>query len=334
MSRAHTSGSLTKLPASCLFWGSVGIYLLAPVLCPAWLALLLALAAFEPIMYASHEALHIETNESPTSDLYAPRTVSTIGMALQLQNIELMKHAHTFHHRMGRYDAGWAPDITATTPTTIQRIRYYAGLTLLPAIAWQAASLIRPFLSLKSQGHLTAIGYRSSVNLRYLAGTAISIGYGTLFVLAQGWVAALLFWASMAFLWSIQQNIAHYGLIGVDAVTDRLCANTYILPRPFSWITYGSTSHFLHHADISVPATSLYSEALLRATEDRLNIRVIRKYGLRPYLADVFAQFRGPVEVDNLSLAWLESMGRPHSTVGRPQYRRGRAYERTAPGSR
>jgi fatty acid desaturase len=288
---------------------------------------LLALAAFEPIMYATHEALHLEANAAEQPDLAAPRVVGLVGMALQLQNLDVMRFAHLFHHRMGRYGAGWAPDITPMRPTIKERARYYVGLAILPAIAWQAACLVRLLLPLSLQPHLTNIGYREKVSAKYLGGMVLTVAFATYFTVVGGAKAFIIYWLAMSCLWCLQQNIAHYGLKGFDPVTDRLCAHTYYLPRPWSWITYGSTAHFLHHADMTIPADRLYDAEELTRVENRLGLTVVAQHGLWPYIRDVLRQWRGPVPVDELSSAWAAQVIRPApARHGAFAYRRGRTY--------
>lgn len=322
----HAGQPPGKVLGTAIFWVATGL-LLGSFLLPWWVGIFVALVAVEPIIYATHEALHVEANRDEDPDLYAPRVIAVLGMAFQLQNIEILRLAHLFHHRMGRYGDGWAPDITLARPSVKERIRYYAGLTLVPAVAWQVACIVRPFLSLALQPYLIKIGYKDRVNGRYLLAMSLSVLFPAYCIATAGIVQFSVFWLGMSVLWCLQQNIAHYSLRGVDPVTDRVCAHTYYLPRPFSWITYGSTSHFLHHADVSLRATKLYSEYELNRTESRLGVTVIPKYGIWPYLSDIFKQFRGPVPVSDLTLVWAAEIRRPESNwTAEYGYRRGRVY--------
>ncbi|WP_433020548.1 fatty acid desaturase [Kribbella sp. CA-294648] len=295
---------------------------------PAPWNVVLALVAIEPIIYGTHEALHTENNSQEDDSIAAPRLVASVGMSLQLLNIEILKFAHLYHHRLGRYGDGWAPDITPSTPTAKQRVRYYASLVLLPALCWQIASLLRPFLPLRRQPYLREIGYTARVNLRYVVCACMSIAFVGSFIALSGWRAFVVYWLLFCLLWSVQQNIAHYGLKGVDPVTDRLCAHTYYLQWPFSWITYGSTAHFLHHADQTVPAYRLYEHAELQRVEEKYSIAVIPKFGVGHYLADILRQFKGPVPVDKLTLDWVSQLRRPskEEEIAKFEYRRGRVW--------
>ncbi|MGH1552472.1 fatty acid desaturase [Streptomyces sp. L7] len=315
-----------KLLGTAIFWFAVAVLIASP-LTPQWLGVILALCAIEPVIYATHEALHIESNGTEKPDLYAPRVIATVGMAFQLQNIEILRLAHLFHHRMGRYGNGWAPDVSLGAPTPSQKLRYYAGLVFLPAFCWQVAGIVRPFLPLKRQPYLTQIGYHGRVTPRFILAMALTIAYPAYYVAAAGPLAFLRFWIGLCFLWCIQQNIAHYGLTGIDASTDRVCAHTYYLPRPFSWVTYGSTAHFLHHANMGLSASELYSEEELKRVEDRLQLTIRPKCGITPYIADIVRQFHGPVPVANLTLDWVVILDRPASEhVSTYAYRRGRSY--------
>lgn len=316
---------------TAIFWFSVCILLASPFLPGPW-NVFLALLVIEPIIYGTHEALHAEAHKQKSSSIRWPSITAAVGMCLQLQNIEIMRHAHLFHHRMGRYGDGWAPDITPDRPTPFQRIHYYFALVLLPAITWQIACIIRPFLPLKKQPYLRNIGYSERVTLRFLASWIGTVLFAAYFIQIAGVLSFSLFWLGLCFLWSVQQNIAHYGLKGVDPATDRVCAHTYYLQRPFSWITYGSTSHFLHHADVTLPASSLYEVGQLRKQESHYNITIVPKYGIIRYMVDIARQFKGPVPVHDLTLDWVESIS-PRQGVHIQkdfEYRKGRVYSREA----
>ncbi|GAA4536485.1 fatty acid desaturase [Amycolatopsis samaneae] len=329
MKKVNVGSPPGKTLGTAMFWGAACALMAAPLL-PWWICLMLALCAFEVVIYATHEALHIETNGDSSPGLYAPRVIATVGMSFQLQNIEILRLAHLFHHRMGRYGDGWAPDVSIGKATFAQRARYYASLTFLPAVAWQVACLIRPVLPLSAQPYLTHIGYKMRVSLRFMLAWCLVVSYVVYFTYFGGVWTFLAYWVCLCFMWSIQQNIAHYGLTGVDPVTDRVCAHTYYLPRPFSWITYGSTAHFLHHANMQIGAIDLYSTDELKKVEDHLGLTVVPKYGLWPYLGDILRQFRGPVEVSKLTLDWVSRVDRQskESVVGVYDYRRGRTYVR------
>ncbi|TDU06614.1 hypothetical protein EDD99_5177 [Streptomyces sp. 846.5] len=156
---------------------------------------------------------------------------------------------------------------------------------------------------------------------------ALTIAYPIYYIAMAGLPVFIGFWFGLCFLWCIQQNIAHYGLTGIDPSTDRVCAHTYYLPKPFSWITYGSTAHFLHHADMSLRASDLYSPEKLGRVEERLRLTIRPKYGITPYVVDIVKQFRGPVAVSDLTLDWVAELDRPESDyVAAYDYRRGRTY--------
>jgi hypothetical protein len=60
-----------------------------------------------------------------------------------------------------------------------------------------------------------------------------------------------------------------------------------------------------------------------------MKLKVVPKYGLKPYLLDIFRQFRGPVPVSNLTLDWVENLERnPKEYVAEYDYRRGRTYSK------
>lgn len=333
-----TDLSKARVRGTLIFSLGVAGLVVAPQL-PGYWPVLLALASIEPIIYGTHEALHAEDGTVEEPGVYFPKHLATVGMSLQFMNIEILRVAHLFHHRTGRYGDGWAPDVTPGPPTALQKIHYYAGLVFLPAFMWQGACWIRPLFPLSRQPHLTGIGYRGHAGFRYLIGQLLVVAYIAYFISSSSLIVFILYWLGFGVLWSLQQNIAHYGLRGFDSATDRVCARTYLLPAPARWITFGSTSHFLHHVDQTLGSEQLNDpEALIRA-ESHFGIVVVRKVGLAPYIRDILRQFKGPMPAKDLTLEWIESSHTPEPVLKRSveaersfRYRHGRG-ARTSAGS-
>jgi fatty acid desaturase len=129
-----------------------------------------------------------------------------------------------------------------------------------------------------------------------------------LFVFDGGVVKFVIFEVAFCFMWSIFQNVAHYGLCGIDPATDRLCARTYILEKPFRVLTFGSFSHFAHHADMQIPGAYLHKIEVLSTLENELGIELEVKRGIWELAADLVRQFKGPLTEAELTSSWIKKL--------------------------
>jgi fatty acid desaturase len=291
----------------CIFWAScvcvLGLFLVPTPWC--WLCLL----AIVPLIHGAHEVLHNSllprTGRLARGRRLHQRTAEAVGFALQGMNIELLRPAHLHHHRFGRHDEGYAPDVGAAKRPLYGTIRYYIALVGLPAAAWQAAGFARLLAPPRLLPFRVPIEFKATLTRRYVGDQVAVAGFFAYAVLAGGVGRLLLYEFTLCFIWSVQQNVAHYGLRGIDRDTDRVCSRTYLLPWPFSWVTFGSTSHFLHHADMGVPGRLLYERSALERAERELLVIVERQRGLRAYLLDLVRQFKGPVDEPELSTSWM-----------------------------
>jgi len=336
MMKLNTTGSVPPLAGIAIFWASCVGFLAAFWLPMPW-SWILGVVAIEPILYGSHEALHghFVPRHSRLGGRKHQEIAAVVGTALQGMNLYLLRPAHLHHHRYGRYDDGYAPDVAPTKPTLLNRLHYYVYLIGLPGLLWQGAGFARLLRRPENLPFLAKINFRERLDRRYFVAQGCVIATLAYLIAVGGFAAFAAFEVTFCLLWSVQQNIAHYGLRGVDPETDRVCARSYYLPWPLNWITYGSTAHFLHHADTSVPAWELYDEAPLRRAEDRLGISVVTQYGVWPFLRDAFKQFKGPIRVHDLETTWMQASDRPSREVSQSDgysYRRGRRWSRSAAG--
>lgn len=305
-----------------LFWFSC-----AAVLAGFWAPYpmdVVLLAFIIPVFYGAHEALH-DTLIPQTGTLSRNRRIHNdlaliFGFALQGMNFRLLRPGHIHHHAFGRYDEGYAPDVTPHKPRAQDYLRYYVSLFGLPALAWQMAGFATLVLPPHKLPFLVNIRFgqeRSKLPhaVPQLAAAAF-VYYG---IWMGGWSRFLIFELLFIFIWSMLQNVAHYGLRGFDPQTDRVCARTYFLERPFHFITYGSTAHLAHHVDMHIPGAYLRRPEAVSRVEELIGCRIEIKYGVMAFLADVIRQIKGPLCQDDLNTSWIKTGGvRQPSPVRQP----------------
>lgn len=317
---ADNQGRWSLRNASIVYWVCV---VLAPLtfLLPISVFWALAIVAIEIVIYGSHEALHATVNRRPIYGM--GELAAVLGFAVQGMNFYLLRPAHMRHHQLGRYDQGYAPDVLIGVPKLWQRIHYYAVLIGVAGVAYQLAGLgaIRGRWDKRFRSAKVTYAKWGAAQLAVIVFFLISFELG-------GPMKVLIFETVFVFLWSLQQNVSHYGIQGIDAVTDRVCAYTYYLPWPLNMLTFGSTSHLLHHARPDLDGSRLYDRLELEAVERKLGIEVAEKTGLRPFIFDLLRQFRGPVRESDLSVDWIEDVQRARTSkaIGSFGYRQGRVY--------
>ncbi len=266
-----------------------------------------------PVFYGAHEALH-DTLVPRTGFMARTRSVhnelaALVGFAIQGMNVNLLRPAHLHHHAFGRYDEGYSPDVVPDRPTLADRVRYYVSLCGLPAIAWQFAGyavLIAPPSRLP---FLVNIRFPQPLLTRRYCIHQLAVILFTVFAIAMGgWLKWLVFQGIFCLAWSLLQNVSHYRLRGNDPITDRVCARTYILERPFRLLTFGSTSHLAHHVDPDTPGLLLHTSQVLAQTERRLGVGVRITRGVFRFGLDVLRQFQGPVPARELETSWAVNL--------------------------
>lgn len=309
-----------------LFWGLVASVLLGFAL-PGPLGYVLLTAAI-PVIYASHEALH-ETLIPRQGPLSRGRTVHnelalTIGFTVQLMNFRLLRPAHLRHHVHGRADQGYAPDVVVGKPSLRQICHYYVTLLGFPAFAWQLTGFVAMLIPRRLIPFENYIKFEveKAKTPFWLVQAAVALFAG--YAIAVGGLGKFLIYnVAFCVCWSMLQNVSHYGLVGIDSETDRVCARSYQLPWPFSWLTFGSTFHLAHHVDMKIPGLRLYDERTQRHIEEKLGLCFEVRRGIWPFLRDVFRQFLGPVETGSLSTAWILESNRLAEGSPRFAYRKG-----------
>lgn len=292
-----------------IFWGSIilvslGFYLKSP-----WSYTLFVFIL--PIMFGTHEAIH--ENFLPNSNQNTFKRIHNdiillVGGSFQIMNFKLLRQAHLKHHALGRYGDGYSPDITTRPPKFIDFMIYYFYLTFIPAFLYQLASFVLVFVparylpfdfKLELHKDKSQIPY-FVVQVACLFFLFLSITYG-------GIQKFFIYETFLVFVWSVLQNSAHYGLKGVNSKTDRVCAHTYILEKPFKALTFGTTSHLAHHVEMDIPCLDLYDRKSLEAIEQKLDVKISIKYGILSFIKDIISQFKGPIHIDNLHTGWIES---------------------------
>ena len=287
------------------------ICLIAGFMIPPIIGIPLTLFAFIPVFYGSHEALHFSLfawrDVNPRVGVIINEIACAIGFALQGMNFRLLRPAHIAHHALGRYEEGYAPDVAGEAPAFTDYVRYYITLLGLPAFQWQAAG----FLSLAMPPSRLPISRKIPIAKDHsFIPTAVAqllvIGFWVYAIAIAGPGRATVYLIAMSILWSLLQNVAHYGLKGFDPATDRVCAHTYILQTPFRYITFGSLSHLAHHVDMHIPGLLLQREDVAQAIEQRLAIKIKPKHGIIAFIIDILRQFRGPLPESALHCSWIQ----------------------------
>ena len=275
-----------------------------------------------PVIHGGHDVLHGmgRADASRWASIHQSM-LRLAASASQGMNLELLYGAHIHHHRYGRHDEGYAPDAGSPGWWSAATARYYISLVGLPALQWQVAGFARVLAPSRTCRLLQRFDAARSISGQFVLNqAAIVVWWGTALAIA-GWQRLLVMELALCFVWSVQQNVAHYGIKGIDETTDRLCSRSYYLPWPLNWLTFGSTAHFLHHADMRVPPSQLYDDELLSRAEGELEVLVKREYGLWPYLRDLLRQFKGPVRDCELVTDWLVGCDRVQQEAASAQFR-------------
>ena len=266
-----------------------------------------------PVYHGTHEALHdtLIPQIGITSKWRSAHNslALLVGFGLQGMNFRLLRPSHLVHHAHGRYDEGYAPEIISEKISLKTRFQYYSTLIGLPALANQLAGFVilvfpRPHAIFKQ--HIPFDQEPSKIPFAVVQAFVASVLF--IFVFEGGVVKFVVFEIAFCFMWSVFQNVAHYGLCGIDPATDRLCARTYVLEKPFRVLTFGSFSHFAHHVDMQIPGAHLHKREVLNTLENELGIELEIKRGICALVADLFRQFKGPLTETELSSSWIKSV--------------------------
>lgn len=303
--------------AVTVFWTCAALFSLAWFVDNPWSYLLLLFIL--PVFYGTHEVVH-DTLLPRLGPLSRGRKLHNeiaglVGFALQGMNYQASRPSHFTHHTYGRFDEGYAPDITIERITVWNRVEYFLTLLGVPTLANQVGCLALLFAPSQRAGYVFDLKLSRSrhlfpywlVQIVVIASVAGMIYFG-------GWTKFLIFETFFCIAWSALQNVSHYGLKGVDPFTDRVCARTYILPLWARVLTYGSTSHLAHHVFMDIPGAYLHETVVLNEVERRVGAQIQIKHGLIPFIGDVLRQFRGPLREEQLSTNWMLT-STPQDTV-------------------
>lgn len=303
---------------------------------PSNWGVILSILSFVPVMFGAHEALHdtlLPPMHSQKIRSFLNEVFLVLGFAAQLMNFRLLRPAHKYHHVHGRYDDGYAPDILGRHPNIGNYLRYYLTLCGRPAIFWQLACSATLIIPLRRVPFAHTIDFQSEKSpTPYWVAQFVVFAFAVAAIWAGGWFKFFLYWAAACFIWSLLQNVSHYGLKGFDPTTDRVCARTYCLQEPFHSLTFGSTCHLAHHVFDDIPGLQLGTGHVIDQVQKRLNVTIEVKRGIIDFLKDVIAQFNGPMMEDQLTTEWARPNGdRPmHGQLspGGFKLREGRTWKR------
>lgn len=264
-----------------------------------------------PVMFGTHEAIHeniIPNREGNILKKIHNDIALLIGCSVQIMNFKLLRQAHLKHHALGRYGEGYSPDIIPGKRRVIDYLIYYSYLTFIPAILYQVTGFILVLIPVK----YLPFDYKLDLHqdrspIPYWLIQLFCLISLFSFIYFGGIYKFLVFESFFVFIWCILQNSAHYGLKGINSKTDRVCAYTYILEKPFKLLTFGSTSHLAHHVDMEIPCLDLYNPDVLKRIEQKIGVEINVKYGIISFIGDIIEQFKGPINIDQLNTRWMKS---------------------------
>jgi len=311
-----SSIKLEHIVGILIFWTCIGLVSLGFLIHSYWSCLLFIFIL--PVLFGTHEAIHeniIPNRERSIMKRIHNDLVLLVGCSFQIMNYKLLRQAHLKHHALGRYGEGYSPDIIPGQPRMINYIIYYSYLTFIPAILYQVTSFILVFVPSK----YLPFDYKLDLSkdksiLPYFLIQICCLIWLFAFVHFGGIYKFLIFESFLVFIWCILQNSAHYGLKGINRKTDRVCAHTYLLEIPFKLLTFGSTSHLAHHVEMDIPCLDLYDSKTLHDIESKIGVEIFVKYGIISFVRDIFIQFRGPLNADQLHTNWIKSVN-PNSQI-------------------
>lgn len=301
--------SVDQVVALMIFWASLILIALGFIIQSYWACFLFLFIL--PIIFGNHEAIHeniLPNKENNKIKRIHNELILLLGFSFFVMNFKLMRQAHSKHHLLGRSGDGYSPDIIARKPKPLDYAIYYAYLTFIPALLNQ----ITGFLLVLLPARFLPLDYNLDLNkdkskIPYAIIQLCCLFVLILFIYFGGFYKFLIYESFFIFIWSILQNSAHYGLIGLDSKTDLVCSHTYLLQKPFKILTFGSTSHLAHHVNDNIPCLNLYNLEILKEIETKLGVEIAIKYGVKAFIIDILAQFRGPLNVDELQTNWIKS---------------------------
>lgn len=312
-----TSTRAEHIISLIIFWCCIFLVSLGFCLHSYWSCLLFVFIL--PVMFGTHEAIHeniIPNSEGNTLKRIHNDLVLLIGCSFQIMNFKLLRQAHLKHHALGRYGEGYSPDIIPGKPRIIDYIIYYSYLTFIPAILYQVTAFILVFIPAK---HLP-FDYKLELHkdkspIPYALIQLCCLLCLLSFIYFGGIYKFIIYESFFVFMWCILQNSAHYGLKGINSKTDRVCAYTYILEKPFKVLTFGSTSHLAHHVDMDIPCLDLYNTETLKSIEQKIGVEIAVKHGVISFVKDILIQFKGPLNIDQLHTSWIKSVSSINQNV-------------------
>jgi fatty acid desaturase len=265
-----------------------------------------------PVIFGTHEAIH--DTLIPKSGLLSNGRrfhnflALLIGCGIQGMNFTLIRPAHLAHHKYGRLDFSYFPEVIEGPRTLKNYVHYYAYLLGVAALAWQITGLAMLFVPAKLLAIHHLIDFKREKNKMLFF--AIQFFVGGIWVLAYylvGWPKLLTYEIIVCLTWSILQNVGHYGIQGIDKRTDWACAHTFILRPMMRMFTFGSASHLAHHVDPTIPGAYLHTDIVLNAVQKRLGVSIEIRHGNMEYLRGILRQFQGPKVQEELETSWIKS---------------------------
>lgn len=292
------------------FWASMALLYLGFVLNgPASYGLLVFVI---PVFYGAHEAIH-DTLVPRRGVLARGRSIHNtlalvLGCAIQGMNGYVARPAHAAHHSFGRSARGYSPDRVDTPERLSTRFVYYLRLFGVNAVAVQSLG----FALLVFQTRQLPIRFPVEERIRtpyfFAAQLLVMVVMGLMIYL--GGLTKLLFYELFfCAVWGLLQNVAHYGLKGIDKRTEVLCARSYNVGFVARLITFGTLHHLSHHVLPNIPSTYFVDKSIRYQVQKKLGCGFVVKDGIWSYLVDILRQFKGPLTKDQLSTCWLSNDG-------------------------
>lgn len=262
-----------------------------------------------PIFFGSHEALHGTLCLSRTRNAASRRCndiALVAGMAVQFMNPVLLRASHLVHHADGRHGDGYAPDVIAGKPSIWDHVRYYSYLMGVAALLQQASSMLLLIVQPNALPFTNYVPVRTRA-WTYRNSQLLVIAAATLGIIVGGLSKFAFYECLVCFSWSVLQNAAHYGLRGIDANTERVCARTIVLGEPFHSLTFGATAHLAHHVIAGVPGLRLREPEVQAYIAQELQLSPLIERGISRYALAILRQFKGPLSEQDLTTEWIRT---------------------------
>jgi len=264
--------------SAAFFWGSMALLCLGFLLDgPASYGLLVFVI---PVFYGVHEAIH-DTLVPRRGVLARGHSIHNtlalvLGCAIQGMNGYVVRPAHAAHHSFGRSARGYSPDCVDAPARLSTRFVYYLRLFGVNAVAVQSLGFALLVFRARQLPIRFPMGERIRTPHFFATQLVVMVVMG-LMVYLGGLTKLLFYELFFCAVWGLLQNVAHYGLKGVDKRTEVLCARSYNVGFLARLITFGTLHHLSHHVLPNIPSTSFADKRMRYQVQQNLGCGVCCK---------------------------------------------------------